>query len=295
MNTSEREQLNQSQERLERKSEGLEWSVVLFRWIGYGLLILALFDLIETFVPPRLMNPAWEFQTLGVLVERVPVPLLGLVLVFYGKNNWRNRWEKPILKFLSWAALLFGVGLLLLIPLGVINTVRIDAYNNRPIIAQVNQRTAQIQQLKNELEKATTAEEMEAFLNRIQSDSQQLEKLKEQLSYFLTSGDQRMTEQAEPRILTDRPGKLAQRLKKSPLVNLEAPFSLSEVKKQILSFLASGEERMKKQVEARRSSQRLELLKKSVKWNLGALVSGVLFMRIWQATRWARRMRRSVY
>ncbi len=291
MNTSEREQLNQSEERSGRESSSLAWSIPLFRWIGYGLLILALFDLIEMFVPPRLTNPAWEFQTLGALVERVPVPLLGLVLVFYGKNNWRNRWEKPILKFLSWAALLFGVGLLLLIPLGVINTVRLNQYNNQQIAARVNQRIAQIQPIYDELEKATTAAEMEAFLNRMQSDSQELEKLKEQLSYFLPSGDQRMTEQGEATSSPERLGRLAKKLKKSPLVNLEAPFSLSEVKKQILSFLASGEQRIKKQAEASRSSQRLELLKRSVKWNLGALVSGVLFIRIWLATRWARHRR----
>ena len=32
------------------------------------------------------MNPAWEFQTFGGLVERVAVPLIGLVFVFYGKE-----------------------------------------------------------------------------------------------------------------------------------------------------------------------------------------------------------------
>ncbi len=48
----------------------------LFRLVGYGLLVLALFDLIHILIPLQLMNPMWEFQTVGALVERVPVPLL---------------------------------------------------------------------------------------------------------------------------------------------------------------------------------------------------------------------------
>lgn len=58
-------------------------SIYRLRWVGYGLLLLALFDTIEVLTPPQFTNPAWEFQTIGALVERVPVPLLGLVLVFF--------------------------------------------------------------------------------------------------------------------------------------------------------------------------------------------------------------------
>lgn len=81
----------------------------LFRLVGYGLLVLALFDFIHILIPLRLMNPMWEFQTTGALVERVPVPLLGLMLVFYGETSSRKRWESNLLKFLSWASLLIGL------------------------------------------------------------------------------------------------------------------------------------------------------------------------------------------
>ncbi|MBW4450206.1 MAG: HpsJ family protein [Spirirestis rafaelensis WJT71-NPBG6] len=50
-------------------------SMSILRSLGYGLLLLAFFDIVEMFVPPNFMNPAWEFQTFGALVERVPVPL----------------------------------------------------------------------------------------------------------------------------------------------------------------------------------------------------------------------------
>ena len=40
-----------------------EGSTMILRCLGYGLLVLALFDVVEMFVPPNFMNPAWEFQT----------------------------------------------------------------------------------------------------------------------------------------------------------------------------------------------------------------------------------------
>ena len=55
----------------------------ILRWVGYGFLVLGLFDTIEIFIPAKFMNPSWEFQTFGALVERVTVPLIGFVLVFF--------------------------------------------------------------------------------------------------------------------------------------------------------------------------------------------------------------------
>ncbi|MCJ8280423.1 MAG: hypothetical protein MJK14_11100 [Rivularia sp. ALOHA_DT_140] len=52
---------------------GMVDSISIMRWVGYGLLILALFDVIEMFIPTRFMNPNWEFQTFGALVEKVAV------------------------------------------------------------------------------------------------------------------------------------------------------------------------------------------------------------------------------
>jgi hypothetical protein len=74
--------------------------------LGYGLLLSAFFDIVEMFVLPNFMNPAWEFKTFGALVERVPVPLIGLVLVFFEEKNSRSKWEFPILKLLQRIALL---------------------------------------------------------------------------------------------------------------------------------------------------------------------------------------------
>lgn len=133
------------------------WFAPLFRLVGYGLLALSLFDIIDIFVPSLFTNPAWEFQTVRALVERVPVPLLGAVLVFSGEKSLR------IFKFLSWACLVAAVLYFLLIPLGVSASLRI----NNQLSTQVNQQVVQLQQLQGVLSKATTPAEIESVLTRL--------------------------------------------------------------------------------------------------------------------------------
>ena len=127
------------------------WFGPLFRIAGYALLVLSVFDIIEIFVPLRFEDPVWEFQMARSLVERAPVPLLGLVLVLAGEKS------KRIFKFLSWASLVVGVLFILLVPLGVSSSVRIDQQNQQQLTSQLNQQTTQIQQLRNVVSKATSA------------------------------------------------------------------------------------------------------------------------------------------
>lgn len=212
-------------------------SMTILRSLGYGLLLLAFFDIVEMFIPPNFMNPAWEFQTFGALVERVPVPLIGLVLVFFGEMNSRSKWEFPILKLLSWLTLLFALLFFLLIPLGVGNTLRLN-----------NQSAAQISTLSKQ--QISQAEQVEKQLN---------EATPQQIDNFIKS---------QGRSLDG----------KNP----------EELKTQVLSKVSEAKKQIKTQAEATQSSRGLTLIKSSVKWNLGALVAGGLFISIWKGTGWAR-------
>lgn len=139
----------------------------ILRRIGYCLLVLALLDLISILFPPRLMNPTWEFQTIGALVERVPVTLLGLGLVFYAEADFRSKWERLPLKFLSWASLLAGVLFVLLAPLLLRNSLRLDNQINYQINSQVTQQLAGIEQIETQLANATTAQEVSSVIARL--------------------------------------------------------------------------------------------------------------------------------
>ncbi|MEO0684476.1 MAG: HpsJ family protein [Cyanobacteria bacterium J06649_11] len=118
---------------------GMVDSISIMRWVGYGLLILALFDVMEMFIPARFMNPNWEFQTFGALVEKVAVPLIGFAFVFLAGLNDRGNREGIILKILSWLTLLLGIIYFITVPLGVINTVRIYKQQQGQITVRLNQ------------------------------------------------------------------------------------------------------------------------------------------------------------
>jgi hypothetical protein len=127
----------------------------ILRSIGYGLLLLSLIDLLYLIFPPEFTKPIWEYQTIGDLVRLIPVPMIAFMLVFYGESFGRRRVERPIVAILSWSTLIFGVFCLLMIPLTVVNTLRIAQYNNDQINTQVTQQKTQLNNTKNQLDQAT--------------------------------------------------------------------------------------------------------------------------------------------
>lgn len=222
-------------------------SMGILRFAGYGLLILGFFDYINIFIPPQFLNPVWEFQTLGSLVERVPVPFLGLVLVFYGEWLYREKLEKQLLRVLSWACLLVGVLYLLLIPLGIRDSVRINTSNEALLRSQASQQIAQTEQIEERFNQATSPEELNNLLKALKAGDNSLNTKDTQV-----------------------------------------------FKEQVVSRLNNYQKTIEQQSEATLKSQRLALLKKAVKWNLGALICGVLFIYLWRVTGWARQRPRGL-
>lgn len=100
-------------------SEDQIQSIYRLRWVGYGLLLLALFDVIQLLLPLNYQDPVWVLQTVGAIVERVPVPLLGLLLIFFGEDAERTSIEDILLKVLRWATLLLAIGFLAMVPLEI--------------------------------------------------------------------------------------------------------------------------------------------------------------------------------
>ncbi|ASC72249.1 hypothetical protein XM38_032040 [Halomicronema hongdechloris C2206] len=243
--TPDTEQLTQALKQLWKSRSTMLRSISPLRLAGYGLLLLALFDLAEILIPPVLMNPRWEFQAFGQLIERVPVPLIGVGLIFIGGRDERLPWEVSLLKILSWVTLLVGVLYFLLIPLGVVNTIRIDRQNNAQITTQTNEVRSQIEQAKAQLATVSTPEEMQALLQAAGA-TQAVPEL----------GDQQ---------------------------------DISALKNQFTEAIADNEASLATQAAETRSSRRLGLLEKSIKWNLGALVAGMMYVLIWRSTDWARR------
>jgi hypothetical protein len=215
------------------------------RWVGYGLLALAIFDWVELLIPLQLMNPVWELQTLGELVEKVPVLLVGAALVFLGDREEIEGIEKWVLKGLSWCMLLLAIAYFLMIPWGLFNTSQLDRQTRQRIDAQV-------------VEARTLAEQARSSLAQVQTsgDLQILVRHLSQAGIALPSGD--------------------------------AP-DLETLKTHVQQELAVMEQQVNHQARQNLNDERFELFKKSLKWNLGALVSAMLFMILWRGSAWVRR------
>jgi hypothetical protein len=124
----------------------------LLRLAGYGLLLLALSNFGEALIPPKFGQDAtWEFTTLAKLVGTSPVPIIGLVLVFYGESTARSAFGKTILKVLSWLSLVLGIFYILMFLIGVSSAIRINNDNNTQSNFILSQQVSQINVAKENL------------------------------------------------------------------------------------------------------------------------------------------------
>jgi uncharacterized membrane protein len=124
-------------------------SIYRLRWIGYGLLVFALIDWIQIFLAPR--GNAWVLQTIGQLVERMVVPLLGFALLFFGEFFERKPLERILLKILSWLCLLLAVASLLMVPAAIMGAVNIGDQRGQAANQQVEQQLNQLKQLEDRI------------------------------------------------------------------------------------------------------------------------------------------------
>jgi len=136
------------------------------RLAGVTLLALFALDVAETVVPVQWMDPAWELQVIGAIIERSPVPLLGLVLFFYGDAFARSKLTQWVARGLSWGALLGGLALLLTLPLIVADTARLVKRAESQVTGQLQEQLTQSNQLEAEL-KVAPADALAHILTRM--------------------------------------------------------------------------------------------------------------------------------
>ena len=129
-------------------------TVYRLRWIGYGLLILALVDVIQILLSFQPTQPTWVPVAIGQVVERSVIPLLGFALVFFGEYYGRKSLEKIGLRILSWLCLGLAIAFLLMIPPMLLGAFNVNAQTQQQVGQQVEQRLTQLQQLEEQLNKS---------------------------------------------------------------------------------------------------------------------------------------------
>ena len=218
------------------------FSLAVIRLVGYGLFLMAVIDFIMLTIPPQLMNPAWELQTTGALVERIPITLLGIALIYYGERNERTPREQFILKWLSWLSLILAIFFFLSIPLNISNTVKVYHSYNARVHLQTSQKIDSIDKFRQQIKSANSVDRLQTILQQ----------------------------QAPQRI------------------NIPASVDRDRLKSNLLDSLVKKEKTLRSQAKQASSQRAYEIIKKSLKWNLGSLISACIFLFIWKNTLWAR-------
>lgn len=142
------------------------FSIGVLRLVGYGLIAMALIDYVSLLIPLKLMNPVWEFQTIGSIIERIPIILLGIAFVFWGERENRTPIEKILLRWLSWFSLVLAIFLLITFPLNIINGFRIYYSNNAQVNFQISDRVEALSQFQTKLESAQSVEQISRVLQQ---------------------------------------------------------------------------------------------------------------------------------
>lgn len=175
----------------------------ILRLVGYGLLLMAIVDIFFLLIPLQLMNPLWEFETMGTIIERIPLTLLGIVLVFYGERSDRAPIETFLLKVLSWMSLISAILLLLMIPLSINNGFRIYHQQTAEVNTKFVSQKDGIQQYTEQLQAAKSKEDIQEILQQqsrqqIQiPDSVDTQELKSDILQKLQKNQENITSQVK--------------------------------------------------------------------------------------------------
>lgn len=147
---------------------------LLVRGIGYCLLILFILDIISVAIPLKFTDSAWELSVYGQIIERVPILLFSFPFIFFGEYSARMKWEQIATKIISWMALVIAIIFFLGIPLGIVNTFRVQTIQQGEVIAKAAQQTGPIQEIAERLNKANTDTEIRNVLRAINPQQQAL-------------------------------------------------------------------------------------------------------------------------
>ena len=142
-------------------------STNVIRLVGYGLLVLWLFDFIATFIPPQFTDPAWELQTIGRLVESSGWALIAFAMIFFGEDTYRLKLELPLLKVLSWLCLVLAILYFAMLPLGLANTWRLKNRNDLQVGTILAQRTTPLNEVQTRLKNSNSDQELLALYKQL--------------------------------------------------------------------------------------------------------------------------------
>ncbi len=141
-------------------------STKIINLVGYVILLLILLDYGFLLISSQLFDPIWAYNTAGKLVENVWGLLLGLILIFYRRDqDVVKPKESFFLKIISWLTLLAGISYFLITPVIIGNGFRIYRSNQAQLTGQINLQKTQVEQYTQQLEGANK-QQLSSLLQR---------------------------------------------------------------------------------------------------------------------------------
>lgn len=127
--------------------------------VGYVILGFIFFDYLHLLIPPQLLNPNWELETIGKFIETIWILLLGFMLVFFRpqQRSIKNT-ELKLLSFLSWVTLIIAIVCFLTAPLLISNALRINQNTKTQVNARLANQNEQLEQVFSEINQASDLE-----------------------------------------------------------------------------------------------------------------------------------------
>lgn len=174
----------------------------ILRLVGYGLLLLAVVDLLLLRIPAQ-TYPLWQLQAMGAIIEKTPFILLAMVLIFSGSKSDRAFGEVIMLKVFSWVSLIAAVVLILVIPLNINRSLQIYQQHDTTAEAQFVRQKDNLQQFQQQLVAADSKNEIAAILQQQARqtvnipESVNLQKLKKDMIANLQNHQDNITSQIE--------------------------------------------------------------------------------------------------
>jgi len=148
-------------------------TLFLLRMLGYFLLLLFFLDISFVSIPLKFTDAAWELNTYGQIIERIPLLLLSFPLIFFGEYNNRWNWEILATKIVSWFTILMAIFLFLGIPLIILNSFRVQNLQHAELFKNSTIQRASSEKLADRLNKASEDSEIRNVLKELASGQQE--------------------------------------------------------------------------------------------------------------------------
>ena len=134
--------------------------------VGYVILFLTILDYVILFVSANLSEPSWAYNIAGNLVEHVWAFLLGFLFIFYRRSqDLIKPREFTFLSFLSWFALVIGIGYFLITPLIVGHAFNINRSQQDQVNVQIAQQKSRVRQYSEQLDQLSEEQLNNLFQN----------------------------------------------------------------------------------------------------------------------------------